>query len=226
MSAKREHCPYINYNSFIELNEDKRMNRKLFALLLLTFLFLLPTSALACACCAEPGVWHEYNGALEEYEVGVLQEIRMGRRADLYETAAGLEEDAKGIEVADYNYTFSFLPSNKQLELTFRNAKGRTGKLTLIVPKTYTDFKVDMQEQKNVPNGPVLYKEWRLAGDIKGTGIFAKGLAEGGTYHLVLQARGNGCDSADQFRHWVLQVRGPKAYYAFYGDMMGARRGR
>jgi hypothetical protein len=195
-------------------------------LLLLISLFLLPASALACACCAEPGVWHEYNSALEEYQVGVLQEIRMGRRAELYATEAELEEDAKGIELADYDYTFSFLPSNKQLELTFRSTKGRTGKLTLIIPTTYTDFKVDMQEQRNVPNGPALYKEWRLAGEIKGTGIFAKGLADGGTYHLVLQARGNGCDSADQFRHWVLQVKGPKAAYAFYGDMRAAGRGK
>ncbi len=202
------------------------MNRRLSTLILLAAIFLSPTSALACACCAEPGLWREYSGALEEYEVGVLQEIRMGRRAELYATEADLEEDAKGIELADYDYTFSFLPSNKNLELTFRNAKGRTGKLTLIIPKTYTDFKVDLQEQKNVPNGPVLYKEWRLEGDVKGTGIFAKGLAEGGTYHLVLQARGNGCDSADQFRHWVLRVTGPNADYGFYGDMRGAGRGK
>jgi hypothetical protein len=195
------------------------------SLLLLVALFLLPTSAMACACCAEAGVWHEYNGELEEYQTGILQEIRLSPRADLYMTEAGEDVYAKGIEmVADF-YNISLLPTAKQWDLTFRNGKGQTGKLTLLIPNTYISYKVDMREKKPSTMGAILYKEWRLAGDVKGTGIFQRGLAEGGTFKLVLQGRGNGCDNAEDFNHWVLQISGPQADYAFYGDMrkQGAR---
>lgn len=70
--------------------------------------------------------------------------------------------------------------------------------------------------------GPLLYKEWRLEGEIKGNGIFKNGTAAPATYVLVLQGRGNGCDNAEDFAHWRLQVRGEQADYAFYGKL--ARR--
>ena len=38
-------------------------------------------------------------------------------------------------------------------------------------------------------------------------------------YSLVLQGRGNGCQSAEDFTHWRLKVTGRKADYAFYGEL-------
>ena len=66
--------------------------------------------------------------------------------------------------------------------------------------------------------GAILYKEWRLSGDVKGTGLFERGLTDGGKFKLILQGRGNACDNASDFKHWVLQIEGPQADYAFYGD--------
>jgi hypothetical protein len=68
----------------------------------------------------------------------------------------------------------------------------------------------------------LLYKEWRLEGEIKGSGIFKNGMTAPAKYVLVLQGRGNGCDNAEDFGNWRLQVRGEKADYAFYGKL--ARR--
>ncbi len=192
-------------------------------LLLLISLLLSPASALACACCTDEGLWSEYSGELEEYQRGILQEIKFAPRAELYATEAGDDVDSQGIEVTGYDYFISLLPGVKQWELTFRNPKGKTGKLMLQIPTTYIAYKVDTRERKPAPNGPVLYKEWRLSGDVKGAGIFQKGLGEGGQFKLVLQGRGNGCDNTEDFQHWVLLVKGPQADYSFYGKMRGVK---
>jgi len=38
-------------------------------------------------------------------------------------------------------------------------------------------------------------------------------------YFLVLRGRGNGCDNAEDFKRWRLQVAGRNAEYAFYGEL-------
>ncbi len=193
------------------------------SLLFLLALVISPVTALACACCSDEGEWNEYSGELEEYQRGILQEIKLAPRAELYGSEAGDEEDSKGIEVIGYNYFVSLLPGVKQWELTFKNPKGKTGKLMLLIPTTYISYRVDTRERKPTGNGPILYKEWRLSGDVKGTGIFQKGLAEGGQFNLILQGRGNNCDNTEDFRHWILLVKGPQAAYGFNGKMRGVR---
>lgn len=200
-----------------------RAKRLSTVLLLLAALFLSPVAAMACACCSNEGEWSEYSGELDEYPRSILQEIKLGPRAELYASEAGDEEDSKGIEVIGYEYFVSLLPGAKQWELTFRNAKGKTGKLTLIIPTTYISYRVDTRERKPMPNGPILYKEWRLSGEVKGTGIFQKGLAEGGQFRLILQGRGNNCDNTEDFRNWVLFIQGPQADYSFNGKMRGVK---
>jgi hypothetical protein len=73
--------------------------------------------------------------------------------------------------------------------------------------------------RKSDGGGPLLYKEWRSEGQVSGTGIFKASLVGPSKYFLVLQGRGNGCDDAADFTHWRLSISGPKARYAFYGEM-------
>jgi hypothetical protein len=61
-------------------------------------------------------------------------------------------------------------------------------------------------------------EEWRLEGEVKGSGIFRSGLPA--KYMLVFQGRGNACDNPEDFRNWRLEVRGEKARYAFYGKLV------
>jgi hypothetical protein len=67
--------------------------------------------------------------------------------------------------------------------------------------------------------GPSLYKEWRLEGDVKGTGFFKDGTAQPAKYVLVLQGRGNACDNAEDFGYWRLEINGEKARFAFHGKL-------
>ncbi|PWT83255.1 MAG: hypothetical protein C5B44_00905, partial [Acidobacteria bacterium] len=71
----------------------------------------------------------------------------------------------------------------------------------------------------NGGGGPLLYKEWRFEGLVNGTGFFQPGIIAPTKYFLVLQGRGNGCDNAEDFTHWRLEITGKKAGYALYGEL-------
>ena len=191
-------------------------------LLLLACTMLAPEGVTACACCAEEGTRYDDTRRMEEFEASILENIKLAPRAELYMTEAGEDVNGKGI-AADMSYpwvyTISLLPKDKQWELTFKNRRGQTGKLTLMLSDNLNVYKVDMRERKRSAASAMLYKEWRLKGEVKGTGIFQRGLAPGGTFRLVLQGRGNSCDDASDFNHWVLQVTGPEADYSFYGNV-------
>jgi hypothetical protein len=84
-------------------------------------------------------------------------------------------------------------------------------------------YKADIRDGQTSPGGgPLLYKEWRFEGQVSGTGLFRAGTTAPAKYFLVLQGRGNGCDNAEDFKHWLLRVNGTKAEYAFYGELAGA----
>ncbi len=91
------------------------------------------------------------------------------------------------------------------------------------MPSQMVTFKVDIHDEDDRPNGPILYKEFRFKGNVSGgTGIFRSSIARPSTYFLVFQGRGNGCDNASDFTHWRLEVSGPRADYAFYGKLDSA----
>jgi hypothetical protein len=85
---------------------------------------------------------------------------------------------------------------------SFRDEKDRSGTLVLLRPKMLSSFGVDPRNQPDRPNGPVLYKEWRLTSKATGTGVFTAGLGAGQALTLVLQGRGN--ITTPSFSHWML----------------------
>ena len=188
-----------------------------FPVVLVALLLLSPGSALACACCAETGHYFNAQTDLDEYPLSRLKRMRFARTASLFLTEAGIEEDAQGIDQAKSNYMIvgSFLKN--VWRITFR-AGTDSGVLELPLPAKMWDHSADIHDNKLSPGGgPLLYKEWRLEGNVSGTGIFKAGIVSPTKYTLVLQGRGNGCDNAEDFGHWRLDVRGEKARYAFFG---------
>lgn len=198
------------------------LQRTPFLLAALAAILLSPISALACACCANPG--HYFSGTvdLNDHPLSELKRMRFARTATLFATEAGIEEDSLGIERPKPSYSLQSTFTGNILRLTFRSG-ANTGTLELPLPSKMWNHSADIHDGKlSAGGGPLLYKEWRLEGEIKGNGIFKNGTAAPATYVLVLQGRGNGCDNAEDFAHWRLQVRGEQADYAFYGKL--ARR--
>ena len=183
----------------------------------LACVLLLPGRALACACCSNTGDYLISFGRPSAYELDLLKTMRFGGAAHLYLTEA--EDGAKGITGAAETYSLSGSLVGGVWRLTFRDG-GKSGTLSLPLPPKMLSYKADTRDGQTSPGGgPMLYKEWRFEGQVSGTGLFRPGTTAPAKYFLVLQGRGNGCDNAEDFKHWRLQVTGRNAEYAFYGEL-------
>lgn len=188
------------------------------ALAALLLALSLPSAALACACCAEPGDWFERSEQVGASELGELGNLKFSPAAKTFMTAAG-EDGVKGITSVAENYTLSVAQTGRRWTFTFRDGRRANGTLSLAIPLTAESFGTDLHDPATTDAGPMLYKEWRFAGRVDGTGIFKKGITPNTKFRLILQGRGNNCRSSDDFKNWILQVNGPRASYAFYGTL-------
>jgi hypothetical protein len=173
----------------------------------------------ACACCTSPGERTDLAVKLESGHADELSRLRFDPRAQLFLGDAD-PESIIGITTPAEKYELQASWKGDRFVFALRDEKDRSGTLVLLRPKTISSFGVDPRNQPDRPNGPVLYKEWRLTSKAAGTGVFATGLGATQTLTLVLQGGGNNCTSANDFTHWMLVMWGPKAKYHFFGDFM------
>ena len=197
----------------------KARRRSLFLLVVLVSLLSLSSRVWACACCSNPGDYHIGFGKPSEYEFSLMQQVRFGGMAHLYLTEADLAESAKGLahRVDSYSLNGSLVGNVWRLE--FRDGN-KSGTLSLTLPPKVLSYTADIRDgQTSEGGGPLLYKEWRFEGQVQGTGFFRAGTVGPTKYFLVLQGRGNGCQSSEDFKHWRLKITGKKADYSFYGEL-------
>lgn len=177
------------------------------------------TSTAFCACCADQGAWFQSSRSLSELDREMLAGLKF-QNARLHLTSAA-EEDWRGIAddglPLDEDYALTFTPAPDHWTLTLKTKRGVSGSLILTLPARAFEFGADTSKEIP-PRLPVtLYKELRLEGSARGTGIFARGNAPGAKYLLALRGEGNMCFSAGDYYRWNLRVSGPKASCAFYG---------
>ncbi len=208
----------------------------IFAFSILSLVTLNPIAALACACCAEPGTYFLATYKPRSSEMDLLKEVRFDPKAKLYMTEAGfdivegLPEIAKDAEMQAYVERYDEFDlvngfTGRQWRFEMRSAAGKKGVLTLPMPAQMVNFKVDIHDVENRPNGPLLYKEYRFKGTVgAATGIFRTAAGRGTTYTLVLQGRGVGCDEVENYTHWRLDIDGARASYAFYGKLASGQK--
>jgi hypothetical protein len=197
-----------------------RIIKTAFFILLLLLLSAAPSMAsAACACCADTGDWYERTDRLQAYEIEQLRRVRFNDAAGLFTSESPIDE-IKGLPVDYQSFSLSnFFNPSHALTLTFKGERGASGSLVLFLPRVATSFGVDMHQYPEGSSGPILYKEWRFEGSVNGSGIFRKSMARGTKFHLILQGQGNNCLSAEDFKNWRLQIKGPRASYAFYGSL-------
>jgi hypothetical protein len=185
----------------------------------LAVLLLLPGRAWACACCSNAGDYYTSFAAPSAYELSLMGEMRFGGTANLYLTEADMEESARGLAHRAESYSLKGSLVGRVWRLTFSEG-GKSGTLDLPLPARMSSHTADIHDgQTSGGGGPLLYKEWRFEGQARGTGFFRAGIVAPTRYFLVLQGRGNGCQSAEDFTHWRLKINGRKADYAFYGTL-------
>jgi hypothetical protein len=177
---------------------------------------VLAGAAYACACCADEGEWHEYSARVSAADLGELGRLRFGAEAKTFVGPGGLET-IRGISPPAARYAVTLTRAGRQWTLMLRDRSARSGSLVLRIPPRGVQFGADLRTGQPHPGGGVvLYKEWRLAGRVSGTGVFAAG-SRGARFTLILQGRGNNCVNAADYRTWILRVSGPRAAYSLHG---------
>lgn len=209
---------------------------KRIAVLFFAFTALLaafPVQGFACACCAETGTYFLRTSKPDQYKLDVLRDISFEKSADLYMTEAGFEmveglgliksEYEADTWTADTHFDLAASFTNRLWRFNLKTPKGTVGTLVLPMPAQMVTFQVDIHDEEDRPNGPLLYKEFRFKGTISSaTGMFRPAATRGTTYFLVFQGRGNGCDNASDFNNWRLEITGPRSDYAFFGKLDSA----
>jgi hypothetical protein len=174
----------------------------------------LPRATYACACCSQAGEWSQISQPLSGYSREVLNSLQFATTADLDQSPAG----TGAVASESANYQLGVRKTPRKWQLTFTDAQGKTGMLSIALPRKATFFSADIHDgAAGAAGGPLLYKEIRLEGKVTGTGIFAKGLKLSSKYRLIIQGRGNGCQIAENYRNWNLQISSGTEFYAFYG---------
>jgi hypothetical protein len=187
---------------------------------LLTFAVLAQTEpALACACCTESGQRLDSTGPIESYTLGELTQVRFSETAALF-SGPGFPDDIEGIanpSSAPYRVRGVIRAGGIVLDLT--DAGGRAGRIAFAMPRQITRFEVDPRSNEPAPNnGPALYKEWRLTGNARLSGIVsAHGANAKAT--LILHGAGNSCTSAYDFGQWTLTVAAKGIAFTLLGQL-------
>lgn len=212
------------------------LKKLLTAFLTFVCLTLFSIDAFACACCADAGEYQIWTGKPDKYNVDLLSEMKFDQAAYLFLTDAGFDL-IKGLDSLQKSYEsdswvaapgdFSLINTfaAKTWKFNFKTTDGKAGTLVLPMPTQMVQFKVDIHDGKTVgAGGPLLYKEWRFKGAVQSaSGFFQAGIVKPTSYFLVLQGRGNGCDNAEDYTSWRLEINGRKAKYAFVGELSSGK---
>ncbi len=209
----------------------KKVGIHLFALLVT--ISLLSGNIFACACCAEPGTRINYTAKTDSFIRDLVKQFKVADEANLYMTEAGFDgiegidliakEDETAAGIMDFTSTGAF--AEKLWKMNIKSPKGLTATYSIPAPLKYTEFKVDIHDQEDRPNGPLLYKEILFEGVLaSATGFARAGAVRGTKYELVFSGRGSGCNEVEDFTHWRLDIDGPKAGYAFLGKLSSGRK--
>jgi len=204
-----------------------KLRKTIVALLSVSFLLTLTTSAFACACCVERGYYEMTRERPDAFYLGLIGDVDLNGAAELYDDESGFDS-VKGLgdlekEYAD-NSVLSFSVAQTFTQRTWRlNIKskgGRAGTLVLPMPAIMVRHKVDIHDAEESGMGVSLYKEFTFNGTVsRGTGVFRSANTKPTKYTLIFQGNGNGCDDPSNFANWRLELNGPRTDFAIFGKL-------
>ncbi len=177
-----------------------------------------------CACCANPGVWSLETRKLDSESMTELNRVKPAEQAEFYVTDAW-PDDVSGVALAGMGepkpFVVSLVREPRSWKFFFKASNGATGALVLTLPGVATFYHVDNEPRPKSDNKTptTVYKEVRLEGAVRGTGIFAKGIVPTTKFRLILQGKGNMCLNAEDFQRWHLRISGPQASFTLFGDL-------
>lgn len=175
----------------------------------------------ACACCSNVGDRLDETVTLDDYERSILDDVAFSPDVSQHTTAAEWEDTVKGMDPKSADAEFSLKVQKSKAVWQFQFGGPMSGVLQFSVPKRVHKFHAHRKPQILKPadyRSPRLYKEWRLAGDLVGNGVFT---FSGKTKAvLILHGEGNSCSDVSQFTNWTLDVEENSAQFRFFGRLV------
>lgn len=188
----------------------------------LVMVWLATDRALACACCTDRAGRYVAVEPLSAARLDKIEQMTFAEEAFVAQGAAD-----HPIDLRDFGPTLQLAvrQTKSEIAFAFRSDGGPTSEVTLAVPDTISIFEVDLRgSEPHSGLGPVLYKEWQLAGTTTVTGVL-RPLVESGDQKvtLIVHGRGRGCTEASEFTDWTLTLQGPAGKLTLYGALTSAR---
>jgi hypothetical protein len=184
--------------------------------------WLATESASACACCSNRASRYVAVEQIGEQRLREIERTTFDEEAAL---ATGEADAPDEFRTFGTKFTLAVARIERQIEFSFRGEAGAIATLTLAIPATISIFQVD--PRSGVPDeglGPLLYLEWQLTNDARGTGVFRNFVGPGQKLSLILHGRGHGCIEAGHFTDWTLLIEGPSGELTLYGALTSAYR--
>jgi hypothetical protein len=177
--------------------------------------WLATDAALACACCSNRASRYVAIEQLDERRLHQIERMAFAEAAFATAGEADLPIQDLGSELQ-----LEVARTSNEMVFSFRDEQDRAASLTLAIPGTISIFEVDPRgDTTDEGLGPLLYKEWVLAADARGTGAFQPLVGAGQKLTLVLHGRGRGCTEAEHFTDWTLLIDGPAGRLTLYGSL-------
>ena len=101
----------------------------------------MPRLRFACACCTETAQRIVGTTDLRPDKFVQIEMMRFAKAAKLYSGAA--DNEIRGIDDPTTDYELAVAMQEDRMVFSFRDAKGRPGTLTLMLPQTISIFEVD-----------------------------------------------------------------------------------
>jgi hypothetical protein len=189
----------------------------------LVTVWLATGGALACACCTDRAGRYVAVEPLGAARLDKIEQMTFAKEAFVAQGAAD-----HPIDLRDFGPSLRLAVRQTQtaIAFAFRGDGDRTSGVTLALPGTISIFEVDPRgSEPDSGLGPVLYKEWQLAGTATVTGVL-RPLVESGDQKvtLIVHGRGRGCTEASEFTDWTLTLQGPAGKLTLYGALTSAAR--
>jgi hypothetical protein len=180
----------------------------------------MPAGVLACACCTDEGQRLESTGPMQGHERAVWDEAAFAATVHFY-ASPGFPDSVEGVaNPSTKPYRLRLRRNAGRLVFDIADPEGKGGQIALPAQTRFTRFEVDTRDErtKDRGQGPLLYKEWRLEGEARLSGVFAAG-AKQAMAKLILHGSGNSCTDGSSFTHWSLVVRGRGVRFTLIGAL-------
>ena len=185
----------------------------------------MDVAAVVCACCVAAGTWASGTARLSPEILSEIGRINLGADARVSYDAPGANTDRAPVPAQALTYRIRHLRPNRGWTIELRDAArgAAAGHFAFTIPDRGNVYASDVPlPDGRLQDGQLLYKEWRLSGPVKATGVAAFAGRNALTFDLVLQGWGTRCPDAAHFTRWLFRVRGRNLDMTLSGKLAAA----